>query len=146
MNKTSAYDLKIGDSIDKSDLPKDLFYKHLENEHDHLELLLYNQTNYQYSGFRFFGGFTYVMDRDEDPKTKYLEVFTEGSALHGGLKHLITHWSWINWDLKDEYFELLKQLEDQLCADYVGLILSEEEFQSVMTKLGFVTVGSLNEN
>ena len=143
----SIYDPELGEGYLKADIPKEFYLRKLEGLHDILEVYVYQTEDN--SGFKFFAGQTFsnaeasnlAVPEDQRPEKVYhLQIYSEGWAAFDGLRHITTYWNYVDWDLKDQYYNLMRQLEEKLCGDFTGYRLNEEQFFGAMKKLGFMTI------
>lgn len=137
---------EIGDLVNKDNIPNDYFHKEIKVGDDLIEIFIwpFGEDNDSH-GFKFccgeFWGLAQnlalpVEDR-ADPDERSLRVNSEGWAAFDGLRHITTYWNYINWELKDQYYEVMRQLEENLCRDFTGNRLTSQEFKEVCNNLGF---------
>lgn len=153
MIQKSIYDPDLADWFLKSEIPKEFYFRELKGVDDTLEVYVHQTEDN--SGFKFFAGETFsnaeasnlAIPKDQRPKKIYhLRIYSEGWAAFDGLRHITTYWNYIDWDLKDEYYNLMRQLEEKLCGDFTGYRLNREQFSGAIKKLGFATVKEFGES
>ena len=142
MRTRSIYDPQIGEHFEDKEIPENDFVLELYGVDDNL-LLFVRQSDT--GGFKFYMGEFYGLAQNlalppeerEDPNYQSLRISSEGWASFDGLRHITTYWNYIDWDLQERYYRIMRQLEKQLTRDFAGE-LSEDKFEETIMGLGFV--------